>query len=105
MHFLNTHIAGFTYWDGCIAFENLKIGTELTLVRELDNKHDANAVAIYYNDLKLGFIPSRHNHTISQFLEMGHDNCFETRICAINPQANPEAQVTINIYIKRKPKK
>ena len=33
-HFLHCNIAGFMYWDGCIAFEELKMGTELKLVRE-----------------------------------------------------------------------
>ena len=30
VHLMNFHIAGFSYWDGCEAFENLKIGTKLT---------------------------------------------------------------------------
>lgn len=37
------HIAGFSYWDGCEAFENLKIGTILELEREQDNKFDPYA--------------------------------------------------------------
>ena len=33
-HFLYCNIAGFMYGEGCIAFEELKMGTELKLVRE-----------------------------------------------------------------------
>ena len=33
-HLDNFHIAGFGYWEGCEAFEQLKIGSELELVRE-----------------------------------------------------------------------
>ncbi len=33
VHLDNFHIAGFGYWDGCEAFEHLKIGTRLDLVR------------------------------------------------------------------------
>ena len=40
VHLMNFHIAGFSYWDGCEAFENLKIGTKLQLEREEDNKFD-----------------------------------------------------------------
>ena len=54
VHLANFHVAGFSYWDGCEAFENLKIGTKLQFEREADNKFDPYAVAIYYNDLKLG---------------------------------------------------
>ncbi len=44
--------------------------TELELVREETNRHDPNAVAIYYKDMKLGFIPKNKNEMISQFIEM-----------------------------------
>ena len=32
-HLMNCRIAGFSYWDGAEAFEKLKIGTPLDLVR------------------------------------------------------------------------
>ena len=47
-HLMNCRIAGFSYWDGAEAFEKLKIGTPLDLVREPDNRFDPYAVAIYY---------------------------------------------------------
>ena len=40
VHLANFHIAGFGYWEGCEAFEMLKIGTKLELVREEDNPFD-----------------------------------------------------------------
>ena len=103
-HFLHCNIAGFTYWDGCIAFEDLKMGTKLELVREDYNRHDPNAVAVYYKDMKLGFIPKHKNEMISQFIEMGHNDVFEVRVCQIDEEAHPEHQVYINVYIKRKEK-
>ena len=101
-HFFHCNIAGFMYWDGCIAFEELKMGTELKLVREEYNSHDHNAVAVYYKDMKLGFIPIYKNELISQFLDMGHSDVFETRVCRLDKDTHPEHQVHINIYIKRK---
>ena len=99
---LHCNIAGFTYWDGCIAFERLKTGTELELEREPYNSHDHNAIAIYYDGLKLGYIPSSHNAKISMFLDMGHKDIFETRISRICEKVHPESQIFINIYIKNK---
>ena len=61
VHLDNFHIAGFGYWEGCEAFEHLKIGTKLELVREEDNRFDPYAVAIYYGEYKLGFIPRGSN--------------------------------------------
>lgn len=101
VHLMNFHIAGFSYWDGCEAFENLRIGTKLQLEREEDNKFDPYAVAIYYNDLKLGFVPREDNHDISKFLDMGWDDLFEARITRITPDAHPEDQVEVIVYVKK----
>jgi hypothetical protein len=43
-------IAGFNYYDGCMALDELKVGAKLELVRDEYNKVDVNAVAIYCND-------------------------------------------------------
>lgn len=100
VHLDNFHIAGFGYWDGCEAFENLKIGTKLELVREEDNAFDPYAVAVYYGDLKLGFIPRGKNHDISKYLDMGLGDIYEVRITRITPDVHPEEQVEVIIYIK-----
>ena len=99
-HLTNFHIAGFGYWDGCEAFEQLHIGTELTLVREDDNRFDPYAVAIYFGDFKLGFIPRGSNHDISKFLDMGLQDIFEVRITRITPDVHPEDQVEVIIYVR-----
>ena len=98
-HFINCNIAGFMYWDGCLVFNKLHVGTKLKLVRVADNRYDAVAVAIYLGDSKLGYIPRCHNEVISQFLDMGYYNIFEARINRICSDAHPESQVHINIYI------
>lgn len=99
-HYSTFDIAGFSYWEGCIVFNELKIGTELTLVREEENKFDPYAVAIYYGEYKLGFIPRAENHEISKFLELGHTNLFETRINRLTPDDHPENQIGVIMYIK-----
>ena len=55
-----------------------------------------------FRDMKLGFIPKRYNELISQFLDMGHEDVFEVRVCQIDEEAHPEHQIHINVYIKRK---
>ena len=99
VHLANFHIAGFSYWEGCEAFEYLKIGTRLDLVREDDNRFDPYAVAIYYGDYKLGFIPRGSNHDISKFLDMGLADVFDVRITRITPDAHPENQVEVIVNI------
>lgn len=100
-HFTNFDIAGFTYWDGALAFQELSIGTELYFKREEDNKFDPYAVAIYYKDYKLGFIPRNMNKDISKFCEQGYADIFEVRINRIAPDENPEDQIGVIVYLKQ----
>ena len=100
-HLLTTHIAGFGYWDGAEVFEELRIGTVLRMVREEDNKFDPYAVALYYGDFKLGFLPRGENHEISKYLEMGYGGIYEVRINRLAPQEHPENQVGIIVRILR----
>ena len=104
IHLDSFHIAGFGFWDGCEAFENLKVGSELKLVREDDNQFDPYAVAIYHGEQKLGFIPRNHNHDISKYLDMGLSYIFEVRITRISPDVHPEDQVEVIVYIKNQRK-
>ena len=100
-HLANFHIAGFSYWDGCEALEHLKPGKELELVREEDNKFDPYAVAIWYGDYKLGFVPRGENKEISKYIEMGWSDIFEVRVTRVTPDVHPEQQVEVIVYIKR----
>jgi len=101
-HFANFHIAGFTYNDGIDVFENLKIGTPVTLVAEPENGFDPNAVAIYFNEFKLGFVPKSENKEVSQFLNLGYTNLFEAKINRVSPEEHPEQQVSVIVRIKEK---
>lgn len=100
IHLTNFHIAGFGYWQGCEVFYDLKIGTQLTLERETDNQFDPYAVAIYYGDYKLGYIPRCHNHDISKYLDMGYEDIYDVRITRISPDAHPENQVEVVVYVR-----
>ncbi len=97
-HLLHCRVAGFTYYEGPVVFEELKIGTVLTLKRESDNRFDNYAVAVYYGEYKLGFIPKEQNHDLSKFLELGHV-IFETRIQRISKEENPENQIQVIVYL------
>jgi hypothetical protein len=99
-NFLNCHIAGFQYYDGCQVVEELKIGTPLDIYAETDNPHDSTAVVIYFGEKKLGYIPAGKNEEISKFLQFGHANIFEVHINFKNLDLHPEQQFRIAIKIK-----
>ena len=98
-HFSNFFIAGFTYWEGCMAIADLKVGSQLQLVRERENRFDPHAVAIYYEDYKLGFIPRGENELIAKFLDLGYSEIFDLRVQRIALDAHPEKQVGVVLFI------
>jgi hypothetical protein len=98
-HFSNFNIAGFTYYDGVDVFCDLKIGTELQLKAEPENRFNAYAVAIYYKETQLGYIPKGENKEISRFLNLGYADLFEVKINRITLDAHPEGQVGVLVRI------
>lgn len=110
------HLAGRQYHDCDEVFDELKVGTQLQLVRDLDNRFDKNAVAVVYtrplalrkrgtdeedNQFMIGYIPRTDNGAFADFLEMGWDRIFECRINKIDPTAHYENQINMIIKIKK----
>lgn len=101
-HLLHCNIAGFTYYEGPIVFNRLQIGTELRLVVEPENQYDHDAIALYFEEHKLGFIPRTENKTLSIFLKQGYDDLFEVFINRVSPNEYPENQIGVIVYLKKK---
>ena len=66
LFFKECHLAGRKYHDVDEVWEELKVGTKLTLIRDLNNRFDTNAVAVVYKKWSkdnesetyiLGYIP------------------------------------------------
>ncbi|MCL1790912.1 MAG: HIRAN domain-containing protein [Peptococcaceae bacterium] len=97
---LDCHISGFNYYDGLDVVESLKHGTYVTLVSESDNPYDPEAIAVYFKEIKLGYIPHTKNSLISNLLYFGYGNIIEAKINSCDPQAHPERQFRIVVRIK-----
>jgi hypothetical protein len=72
----------------------------VSLVSEPENPHDPDAVAIYYDSTKLGYVPQAKNSYVSKLLYFGHSDIVDARINAHNPDTNPENQFRIVVKIK-----
>lgn len=99
-HFMDFHIAGFAYYDGLDVISELKLGTPVQLVGEPDNPHDPEAVAIYYQNKKLGYIPTGKNTVFSTFLYFGHTDLFEARIQMVATDTHPERQFRVVVKVR-----
>ncbi len=98
-HLVHFDIAGFTYYDGVECFNKLKIGKKLRLELDTENKYDARAIAIYYKDYKLGFVPRSENRIIYKLLTIGLEDSLKARIQSISPYDHPEHQIGVVVHL------
>jgi hypothetical protein len=77
-------LAGFPFYAGVLILPSLKVGDELRLVREASNVHDSNAVAVYYQNEQLGYVPRVENTAIAQMLDRGER--LEARISELSAE-------------------
>lgn len=96
---LSFHIAGFQYADGALVLSDLKVGDKLTLCAERDNPHDPEAVAIYYGNTKLGYVPGNEVGPLSVMMYYGHGDVFEARVQQVAPERSPWHQVRVGLYV------
>ena len=107
MYFMDCHLAGRKYHDADEVWNELKVGTQLRLRLDKENRFDGNAVEVIYTnnkseEFRLGYIPREDNEQVAAFLEMGWTDIFECRISKIKEDAHPESQVLLTIKIRRK---
>lgn len=64
-------LAGFQYYRGRAVWSFLREGEALRLVREPFNFFDPHAVAVYFRNDKLGYLPQARNRAVAQMLDRG----------------------------------
>lgn len=98
-HLSHFDIAGFTYYDGALAFKDLRIGTKLRLKLDKENKYDPRAVVVYFEDYKLGYIPRSENRIFYKLFTVGLHKFIEARIQRIAKDAHPENQISVVVHL------
>lgn len=90
-------LAGFQFYDGKALWHDMKIGDVLTLVREADNPHDANAVRVEWNGSRLGYVPRRENADVARQMDRGA--AVKARIVKLTEARNPWQRVLFEVYV------
>jgi hypothetical protein len=90
-------VAGFQFHRGDIVWPFLTVGAPLELMREPNNSHDTNAVAVYYHDHKLGYVPRGDNSVIAQMLDRGES--LKATIIQLSEGEDPWERIHFNISL------
>ena len=90
-------VAGFQFHRGDEIWPSLAVGAPLALVREPNNSHDTNAVAVYFQNHKLGYVPRGENSAISQMLDRGE--ILEASITKLSESEDPWERVRFRVFL------
>ena len=116
--FISCNLAGFGHADGHLVLKEIRPGDKLLMCREEDNKHDHEAIALFYvpkgewpqgackhnvekfkHAIHVGYIPAAHNSQLAMFMDYGHEDIFDCTIININRDAHPENKVQIRVSL------
>ena len=89
-------LAGFRYHAAPELWSELRVGDALTLERERDNAHDANAVSVAWRGHKLGYVPRRDNALLAWSLDRGER--LHARISRLSDHPNPARRLEFEVY-------
>ena len=88
-------VAGFQFHRGEAIWPSLAVGQKLALVRESSNPHDADAVAVYFHNDKLGYVPRSENNVVAGMLDRGEQ--IEARISELASSDDPWERIRFTI--------
>jgi hypothetical protein len=90
-------LAGAQFHDAREIWHDMQPGDPLTLVREPDNPHDANAVRVEWHGRKLGYLPRAENRAVAAEMDAG--GRVEARIARMREHKNPWLRLLIEVYV------
>ncbi|HEY0663256.1 MAG TPA: HIRAN domain-containing protein [Thiobacillaceae bacterium] len=90
-------LAGFQYHAGRALWPQMRVGDELTLVREPDNPYDARAVRVEWRGHKIGYVPRRENADVARLMDAGQR--LAARIARLTEGRDPWSRVRFEILI------
>lgn len=91
-------LAGFQYYDGKGLWDRMRTGDALTLVREPQNPHDANAVRVEWQGQPLGYVPRRENSDVARQMDRGAP--VKARIVRLTEARNPWQRIEFEVYVE-----
>ena len=91
-------LAGFRYHEAPTLFPDMRVGDELTLVREPANPHDAAAVRVEWRGRMLGYVPRARNDAVAWAMDRGEP--MSARVSRLQAHRNPRLRVEFEIFVQ-----
>jgi beta-galactosidase/beta-glucuronidase len=88
-------LAGYQYHRAASIWPFLSVGEQLRLKREPANPHDRHAVAVWFKNEHLGYIPRRENRTLARLLDQGEQ--MEATIVRLLDDKNPWRKIRFRV--------
>jgi hypothetical protein len=103
-YLLQCFVAGFRFYNGMKLLDNMNEGDMLQLLREPQNEYDECAVALLWNNEKIGFIPSDENQILSRLIDA---NALElmVEITHLNKDVKPWENLCVAVYFLKEANK
>ncbi len=90
-------LAGFQYHNGRRVWRFLQEGETLRFKREPFNFHDKQAVAVYFRNEKLGYLPEGQNQIAAQLLDRGE--MLIGKIKRLVASNNPQERISLQVWL------
>lgn len=103
-YLLQSFVAGFRFHKGMELLPLLRQGDLLQLKREANNEHDEFAVALYWQQEMIGYLPAASNEIIARLLDAEALPLIGT-ITHLNKEAKPWENVAVAVYLLQTQKK
>lgn len=89
-------LAGSQYYAVGTYWQQLRVGDELSLQREPDNRHDANAIRVHWQGQQLGYLPRAQNRAVAAAMDRGER--LVARIARLTEHPDPWRRVVLEVY-------
>lgn len=90
-------VAGFRHHAAPQVWAALRGYAMLSLVRETDNPHDPDAVALYWKGRKLGYLPRGENFLVARLLD--RERTLSARVRRLLPDAEHNQRVRVDVVL------
>lgn len=102
-YLLQCFVAGFRFYEGVKLLPEMKTGDLLYLKREPNNEHDSKAIALYWKNIKIGFVPADVNEMLARLID-GEALTLHAEITHINAEAKEWEHIHFAIYFLKEKK-